>query len=98
MVDDKSEGKEVFNKLNNATFNFLRIQLNYLGYIERTNIINNAVRNQIPFIVSNPNSIVSKKLSNMAINYTNNRVIKEDNDNKSFAEKLLHIFSRRGER
>ncbi|MBU5437688.1 MinD/ParA family protein [Tissierella sp. MSJ-40] len=98
MVDDKSEGKEVFNKLNNATFNFLRIQLNYLGYIERTNIINNAVRNQIPFIVSNPNSIVSKKLNNMTINYTSNRVIKEDNENKSFAEKLLHIFSRRGER
>lgn len=94
MVSSKKEADEVYNKLNNASKNFLRVHSNYLGYIEKDNIISNAVKEQIPFVISQPNSIISKRLNKMANNLVNKEEqidIVED----SFAEKLLRLFKMR---
>lgn len=73
LVKDRSEGQEVYDKLNNASNNFLRVQTDYLGYIERNELVNHAVKSQVPFIVSHPNSSISKKIKIIAINYLNSR-------------------------
>lgn len=94
LVKNENEGKEVYNKLNNASNNFLRVQTNYLGYIDRNEIVNNAVKNQIPFIVSHPNSSTSKKIKFMAEKYLGNKVELETNSSMNFARRLLNIFKR----
>lgn len=93
LVDNISEGKEVFSKLENASKNFLRVQIDYLGYIQRSDLVNYAVKNQTPFMISHPNHSISKRINIMTMGYLN----LEDNDNGSFnfAKKLLDIFKKR---
>lgn len=94
LIQNRNEANEVYNKLNNASNNFLRVQTNYLGYIERNDIVNNAVRNQIPFTVSHPFSPTAKKIMDIAKNLIDNKGQNELNDNISFAKRLLNIFKR----
>lgn len=94
LIKNKTEANEVYNKLSNATNNFLKVQINYLGYIERSELINNAVRNQIPFTVSHPSSPTSRRIMNIAENFIGSKGQRGLNDNISFAKKLLKIFKR----
>ena len=91
LIKNKNEANEVYNKLKNATNNFLKVQINYLGYIERNDIVNNAVKNQTPFTVSHPSSPTSNRIMDITKNLIEN---KEQSDNISFAKKLLNIFKR----
>lgn len=97
LVNNRNEGSEVFEKLFNATNNFLRVQIGYLGYIERSELVNHAVRNQIPFIISHPNNSISKKVNIMAMNFLDRRFLEIKDDKESFAKKIFDIFSRRGD-
>lgn len=97
LVNNRNEGKEIFDRLYNATNNFLRTQISYLGYIEKDELVNHAVRNQIPFIVSHPNSPISKKINVMAMNYLGNGSLVIENERTSFAKKILDIFLKRGD-
>lgn len=94
LIKNRNEANEVYSKLNNASNNFLRVQTNYLGYIERNDIVNNAVRNQVPFTVSHPLSSTSKKVMGIAENIIGGKVQNELIDNISFAKRLLSIFKR----
>lgn len=97
QVNNRNEGKEIFDKLYNAANNFLRVQINYLGYIEKNDLVNLAVRNQIPFIISHPNNPISKKINIMAMGYLGNEFSKVTNDKTSFAKKILDVFFKRGD-
>lgn len=94
LVTNRKEGKEIFNKLFNTVKNFLKVEIFYLGYIEKSNIVNNAVRNQIPFVISHPKDNISKKINVIALNYMEEPSIVDDNK-VSFAKKIFDIFSRR---
>lgn len=95
LVNNRNEGKEVFDKLNNASRNFLRAETNYLGYIERNDLVNYAVRNQTPFVISHPNSSISKRINIMTMSYLDEEDVTKDNDNTSFAKKILDVFKKR---
>lgn len=97
LVNNRNEGAEIFDKLFNASNNFLRVQIGYLGYIERSELVNHAVRNQIPFTVSHPNNSISKKINVMAMNYLDRKPLDDKDDKTSFAKKIFDIFSRRGD-
>lgn len=97
LVNNRNEGLDIFDKLFNATNNFLRVQIGYLGYIERSELVNHAVRNQIPFTVSHPNNSISKKINIMAMNYLDRKPLDIKDDKTSFAKKIFDIFSRRGD-
>ena len=97
LVNNRNEGAEIFDKLFNASNNFLRVQIGYLGYIERSELVNHAVRNQIPFTVSHPNNSISKKINIMAMNYLDRKPLDIKDDKTSFAKKIFDIFSRRGD-
>lgn len=97
LVNNRNEGKEIFNKLSNATNKFLQRDINYLGYIEKSDLVNNAVRNQIPFTISNPTNSISKKINVMAMNFLGSKPVKDENAKKSFSKRMLEIFLGRGE-
>ncbi len=97
LVKDRNEGKEIFEKICNASKNFLRVQINYLGYIERNDMVNFAVRNQIPFIISHPNSVLSKRINIMAMGYLGDRSLEVENNKTSFAKRIFDVFFKRGD-
>lgn len=90
FVRNKTEGFNVFNKLDRAAEQFLKIKINYLGYILEDRAVSIAVRNQLPFIIGNPNRTISKQITNMAIEKSNSNSEKEKTD--SFGQKLLNLF------
>lgn len=94
LVESRKEGNEIFNKLYKTINNFLKFEISYLGYIEKNKIVNTAVRNQIPFVISNPKDQTSKRISAIAMNYIDGTSSTKD-IKTSFAKKLLDVFSRR---
>ncbi len=93
-VNNKKEADIVYNKLNRVTNRFLKLELNSLGYINNTKIVEESVRQQNPFILSKPNSIVSKKFKNIAINIVENKINNEDTSIGigNFVKKLTSFF------
>lgn len=96
MVNNKKEAITTFNKLNMAANNFLKTELNFLGFLERSNLVSRAVKEQIPFILSNPRSTISKRINFMALKFveTNNGVKMDKKD--SFTSKLKNLLFKRG--
>ena len=97
QVINRSEGKAIFDKLYNAINNFLSVQVEYLGYIEKNELINQAVRNQVPFTISHPNSPLSKRISLMTMSYLNDVSSKNQENKVSFAKKIVDIFLKRSD-
>ncbi|MDF2882588.1 MAG: ATPase involved in chromosome partitioning [Clostridiaceae bacterium] len=71
-VFDNDEGLKTFNKFYNACWNFLKLNLEYLGSISDDRKLVQAVREQKPFVISHPYSdaakdikIIADKLSGM---------------------------------
>lgn len=96
LVDSRKEARDIYNKLYTTIENFLKFEISYLGYIEKSKLINTAVRNQIPFVLSNPNDQISKKINTIAMNFIDgSSSIKEDKT--SFAKKLFDVFLRRND-
>lgn len=97
LVSNRNEGRAIFNKLSNTVESFLRVQIEYFGYIERNRLISNAVINQVPFVVSNPNDPISKSINVMAMNYLDINSPPVEEPKSSFARKILDIFLKRGD-
>lgn len=96
IVNNRTEAINIFYKLNTASNNFLKTKLYFLGFLEKSNIVNKAVRNQQPFLLSNPLSTISKKINIMALNFMDSCNHKEVEQNKSFTQKLKALFFSRG--
>ena len=97
LVNNKNEGKEIYNKINNASNNFLRVQIHYLGYIEKDNLVNYAVRNQVPFVISHPNSSISKRINIITTEYLGKETAMAEENKISFAKRILDVFLKRGD-
>lgn len=93
FVNSRKEGTEIFNKLQSTVESFLKFEINYLGYVEKSNLVSNSIKRQVPFIVSNPNSGISKKINIMAMNFIEGNGSIEET---SFAQKIFQIFKKRG--
>ena len=96
IVSNRIEAKNIFYKLNKVSNNFLKVELHFLGYLEKSNIVNKAVINQRPFLLSDPKSIISKKVNIMALNFVDSYDLKEIEQRKSFTQKLKDLIFRRG--
>ncbi|GFN36428.1 MinD/ParA family protein [Tepidimicrobium xylanilyticum] len=93
IVNNKKEAISTFNRLNLVADNFLKIKLNFLGYLERNTAVDNAVKKQIPFLLSNPKSSISKKINVMALKFVESNNDIKDN---SFTGRLKKLLVRRG--
>lgn len=91
MVKNKKEALEVFAKINGACKSFLQLEVDHLGYIERTDIVSTAVRNQIPFTISSPRSTITNRFERIALDLAKTEEVVE----VSFAQRLMNIFKMR---
>lgn len=95
LVSNRKQGLEIFGKLQSTIKNFLKFKINYLGYIEKSCIASNAIQKQVPFIISNPNSSISKKINTIAMNFLeDSHVIANDNKEINFSEKIFKILNK----
>ena len=96
ILDNKKEGEEVFNKLNSVSNKFLKVNLESLGYLNKSDIVSTAIRNQTPFILNNPNSLISKKINIIALKLAGIGEDQQTNNDRSFSQRLIDFFSRKG--
>lgn len=73
----KAEGEETFNKFKSAVDRFLSIEVSYLGCILDDRKLVQGVKEQVPFIISYPNSDAAKGIDEICKSF-----LEEDNLNK----------------
>ena len=93
IVENRKDATEIFSKLNRVANNFLNIELEFLGYLEKSNLVTKAVRNQQPFIILDPKAGISRKMNIMALKLTNIPVVEEK---LNFTQKLKSLLFGRG--
>jgi len=87
------EGKYTFEKFNYAVKNFLKVDLEYMGYISEDNKIAQSVRKQEPFVICYPNCSASKDIDNIAARIIGSTFIKDGYGVQTLFRKLFNIFS-----
>ncbi len=96
IVNGRREAYDTYNRLKTVSQNFLNCDLNFLGYLERSDLVIKAIRNQIPFLLLNPKSSVSKNMKIIALKYADSKKQMYREHNSGFADKLIKlIFQKR---
>lgn len=96
-VSGQDEGQEIYNKISIVVSKFLNIQLEYLGYIPYDRKIADAVIDQTPFSLSNPNGEPALRIRNICGKLLD---IPENEENKMGIAKVLlnYIKSKKNSR
>lgn len=90
-----AEGQETFNNFQSAVNKFLKVEVSYLGCILDDKKLVQGVRQQIPFIISYPNSDAAKGINEISKKYLEeNNLAQDDNYGaKKLFKKLFNLFS-----
>ena len=96
MAGSKKEAEEVYNKLNGVSNRFLNRDVEFLGYLNKSSIVANAVKKQRPFVLDKPNSSVSKKINNIALKFIDTEKSKFLKT-KSFSQRFKEFFLGEGD-
>ena len=96
MAGSKGEAEEVYNKLNGVSNRFLNRDVEFLGYLNKSSIVANAVKKQRPFVLDKPNSSVSKKINNIALKFIDTEKSKFLKT-KSFSQRFKEFFLGEGD-
>ncbi|HHV38646.1 MAG TPA: MinD/ParA family protein [Tepidimicrobium sp.] len=97
IVNNRTEAENLFNKFNKVAKNFLKVDLHFLGYLEKSKIVNKAVVNQEPFLISNPRSDMAKRINIMALRFIDSPNLKGRDRKLSFTQRLKKFILRRGD-
>jgi flagellar biosynthesis protein FlhG len=81
-VQNFREGLETSRSLQNATSNFLKLEVKTLGFLMEDAHVRQSVRNQTPFLISYPNCLASKNIKQIVGTY-----VPDLNKNKPTAPK-----------
>ncbi|MBS4536032.1 MinD/ParA family protein [Clostridium sp. D2Q-14] len=92
-VKNQRESIEVFNKLNKASQKFLSLELDNIGYIYESKIVINSVKKQIPFILSEPKSNISRKIDSIAVDLINNKKVSTNGGLKGFLDNIKSLMN-----
>ncbi|MCT8976094.1 MinD/ParA family protein [Clostridium sp. CX1] len=90
---DNDEGRQTFNKFDNAVKKFLNIKLEYLGNIAEDKKLVQAVRKQQPFIVGYPNSEAARDIISIADTILGLQSNKKGSSVQDLFKKIFNIFS-----
>lgn len=88
----KEEGEETFSKMFRAVSRFLKIEVEYLGYILDDRKLVQSVRAQKPFILLYPNCDAAKNMENIA-NKISGDSVNSSESVKGLFKKILNAFS-----
>lgn len=89
---NSSEGLEVYNKLERAVNKFLKLDLEYLGYVIDDRKVVQSVKMQKPFLISYPTCEASHSIDNIALKILGQDV-KTSSGPRELFKKLFGIFS-----
>lgn len=91
MVKNEKEAEEVMERLSAVSQRFLGLDLERLGFIQLDATVPKAVKEQQPFILSHPRSMVAQNINQIASKLVNGN-IQATSGSVSFFERLLGIF------
>ena len=83
------EAQTVMQKLNSVASKFLKIKLNFLGYLYNDPIVSKAVKQQIPFLIAFPDSTVSKNMIELS-----KKVVKNFESKKQETSGIKEFFNK----
>jgi len=83
------EAQTVTQKLNAVASKFLKIKLNFLGYLSNDPIVSKAVKQQNPFLITFPNSIASKNMIELS-----KKVVKNFEEKKQETTGIKEFFNK----
>lgn len=87
--DSAIEAQTVTQKLNAVASKFLKIKLNFLGYLSNDPIVSKAVKQQNPFLITFPNSIASKNMIELS-----KKVVKNFEEKKQETTGIKDFFNK----
>lgn len=90
---DEKEGIETFNKFQSACMKFLKMNMKYLGAISEDRKLVQAVREQVPFVISHPNSAASKDVESIASRLLGTNAKEGSMGIQGLFKKIFNIFS-----
>lgn len=91
MVKNEKEAEEVMERLSAVSQRFLGLDLERLGFIPLDATVPKAVKEQQPFILGHPRSMVAQNINQIATKLVNGN-IQATSGSISFFERLLGIF------
>lgn len=95
-AEDRDEAEQILKKLTMASEKFLSFKTEPLGYILDDYTVTKAVKRQQPFIISNPKSVSSKQLreiANRLVEGYKNEAMPSSNGFKGFVNKLVKFLN-----
>lgn len=78
MVESQKEAQLIFNRLQMACEKFLQVEIHLLGYVRQDKNLQNAVRDQKPLFLSNPQSPACRDIFTIAEKLTANKDRQKD--------------------
>lgn len=97
-ASDENEANITYQKIGGAVKNFLKHDLNYLGYIDDDEKVRKAVMEQKPFKISYPDTMASKCINNIASSISGIPISNKKNTSvKDFFNRITYIFSKFGQ-
>lgn len=92
---DKDEGFQTFTRFQKAVDKFLSVEVTYLGYILDDRKLVKSVKNQVPVVISYPNSDASKSINDIAIKIINENTNSNEKGigAQRLFKKLLNLFN-----
>jgi flagellar biosynthesis protein FlhG len=89
MAHDETEGRQVMERLKTVSQRFLGINLVSIGFLTWDQTVSKAVKEQQPFIIGYPRSIVAEEIGQIAQNILNRSVNAKKSGAKNFFRRLL---------
>ncbi|MBS4539865.1 MinD/ParA family protein [Clostridium sp. D2Q-11] len=96
-VQNERESIEVYNKLNRATIKFLNLELENLGYIYESKLVTNSVKNQLPFVLSDSKSPISRMINTIALRLIDKENVATHNGLRGFLSNIKNLVNRGGD-
>ncbi|WP_026881264.1 MinD/ParA family protein [Clostridium akagii] len=90
---DKKEGQATFDKFSGAVKTFLKIDVDYLGSISEDRKLIEAVRNQKPFVVANPNCEAAQDILKISNKILGIKTESTGNSVQGLFKRIFNIFS-----
>ncbi|MFA6851223.1 MAG: MinD/ParA family protein [Selenomonadaceae bacterium] len=88
-VYDESESQEVVSKLKRTSDKFLQMTIDFLGYIYEDRNMMNAVKQQIPLLVSYPNTVSAKCIRAIANSLLYGKKVRVKKGWRGFLQKFI---------
>jgi len=91
-AEDRSEGRNIFNNLQQVCHKFLNMELSHLGTLPHDQNLRKAVRQQKPCVLSYPDSPFSKEIMAVGNKILDLQVAPEKKGMRGFMKRLTKMF------